>query len=1205
MARTLLATSLALALGLGAAAPASAQPAAPPTAPVSRPGNVDPSPERLEWLREAENMMRRYEGAANEQQRRMLALLVREYQRRLGQLNQRYAGQLTAAEKEKQQRQLEAIALLEKFIADHPNHKTHTPDAMYRLASLYLDQAEMLADSSDIMVDVDYEKPLALWERIIKEFPEYRQRGASMYLFATYVGTRRVDDEAEERRAIQVYRALVCANKYQPFGPTPPMLEREEVQKRLESKVLANPYTDCTPVPDTDPELILYGWVRGVAAAHFATPGEMDEAIAAYNYGLPDENHRLYEEALYMLAWSYYRRDILDKALELFDKSVVRYDKVVAAGGKPSLKLRGEALQYIAVTLTDPWEGEIDTDPDKAWARATQFYDGRESEPHVREVWETLGKAFYDLGGPALDRAVDAYSKAIGKPWHLHPENPVTHLAIVQVYERKGDKEAANRTRSELATRYAPCPPERKATRGPEDECGRWYEANETNRKAMENYRRIGERMLEVAVYETHQAAIDKHNEWLGAVDGTPEKAQLKAERDDLFRGALNHYRTFIDTYPASKNVYAYTYGIAEVLFYLGRYLDKPGPNGEVTKDTEGAVRHYAWVRDHKNLSAEFFEDSVFKIVKSYELETDAMVTAGAGGLKKLEVPTLTPGQVPPAETIPRPHLELQQAYDAYARLVNHKDKAPQMGFNAGLVSLAYFHLDDAVVRFELVLKRFCGNPEALRSKEALLAIHTARADDDAFRRTNQLFIGKKCGDADAIAKAQTQNRKLALREATRLADLNELGKAAQAYYQYFHDAPKDDDERAAALFNSAQLYENAGQPKRALYLYKEFSNRAESKDADNKLFRESPYRLPALILFADSYGNAYDYQNAAKKYLEIYKLATDPKKYGVTAPTGDGAQSFDEIRRQALFNAAAFYELDRDYKNAITYYKRYEALETDRRKQDRASWAVARIHDSSGNLYELEKAYAAWRKKYGSDAGNELDKIKSYYDLAVAYGKKNGRANERKADALKADTIKAWEGVKWGGVESLARVQAARMAGEFDFEMAEENFQKKWVPAKITTRPRTAADAKKAIDGLQKKALDAIKMFDDVAAKYRTYTLRYAVAANVRVGQIYLDYNSKVFTMPTPKFVLDQDKKSPGFIAAYEQALTQQLEKLGYRDIAKKQFLDVVEASKKPNAVLPKKWVTMAKDELNKEFDDIEEFPILNDELTEGTDAP
>src|SRR3954465_8704599 len=93
-------------------------------------------------------------------------------------------------------------------------------------------------------------------------------------------------------------------------------------------------------------------------------------------------------------------------------KSVVLYASPVAAGGTPPLELRDESIQYIAVAFTDPWSGETDTDPAKAFGRAKDYYKGRENQPHVRDVWVALGQAFEDL--QAWDQAVDAYRIAIG-----------------------------------------------------------------------------------------------------------------------------------------------------------------------------------------------------------------------------------------------------------------------------------------------------------------------------------------------------------------------------------------------------------------------------------------------------------------------------------------------------------------------------------------------------------------------------------------------------------------------------------------------------------------------------------------------------------------------------------------------------------------------------------------------------------------------
>src|SRR3989337_788241 len=105
-----------------------------------------------------------------------------------------------------------------------------------------------------------------------------------------------------------------------------------------------------------------------------------------------------------------------------------------------------------------------------------------------------------------------------------------------------------------------------------------------------------------------------------------------------------------------------------------------------------------------------------------------------------------------------------------------------------------------------------------------------------------------------------------------------------------------------------------------------------------------------------------------------------------------------DEIKRESLFNAAAFLELDRNFPQAIDYYKRYEAIETDVRKKDRSLWAIARMHRSAENVDALEKAYGDWRKKYGAAAGNEVDNLYTSHARARLYGKRAGTSNRQSA---------------------------------------------------------------------------------------------------------------------------------------------------------------------------------------------------------------
>src|SRR5690606_17665577 len=117
----------------------------------------------------------------------------------------------------------------------------------------------------------------------------------------------------------------------------------------------------------------------------------------------------------------------------------------------------------------------------------------------VRDVWVALGKAFADL--QAWDQAVDSYRVAIGPPWELHPKNPLVHQEIVNVFEQKGDKFAADNAAAELAIRYR-CPG------------SQWCTANEKDREAMETQRRISERALYAAARNTHSAATQMRKDY-------------------------------------------------------------------------------------------------------------------------------------------------------------------------------------------------------------------------------------------------------------------------------------------------------------------------------------------------------------------------------------------------------------------------------------------------------------------------------------------------------------------------------------------------------------------------------------------------------------------------------------------------------------------------------------------------------------------
>lgn len=1142
------------------------QPQPFPTGPANGPGlgpqvtaPIQLSPEEKRELAEVEADFEKFTQAATEHDTRMRTIARREYDSRTADLAKRYADRIAKTEAMKGKKHGETVALLEKFLVNHPDHEQFTPDAMFRLADLYIDLADEIVEQQLVAIEqsgqaqpeggvsADYSKSIALWEDILAKFPKYRQTPSTLYL-AAYYGMKK-----DERRSLQLFLALTCANQYKWNDPPAKAPTRQEALKRIEQKTLRDPYATCTPYKDAEPELVRHAWVRGIADYHFTVPGEIDEAIAAYlKVANGGNDSKLYAESLYKLAWSYYKRDKLFDSIQRFDESIKLYDQIVANGGTPALELRDESLQYISVAFTDPWEGEANSDPVRSFDRAKNFYKGRENEPHVRDVWVALGKAFTDL--QAWDQAVDSYRIAIGPPWELNPKNPVVHQEIVNVFELKGDKFAADAAAAELATRYAPGTP--------------WYAANEKDREAMENQRRIAERALYAATRNTHSAATEMRKAWESSSKKDPQEKQ---DYLAMYAKAVDLYRTFITTYPESDYVYEFTFLQGEALYWSERYPE--------------AIVAYSWVRDHRDMGAAYYIDAARSILQSYEAEVAKQVAAGT--IAALKVPTiadLKASQVNGTWTpqpIPDLYVKLRAEYETYQNIVQDPKAAPGQGINAALISLAYLHVDDAIQRFSTVMEKFCGNPEAVKAKDGILAIYEAQSNFDAIEATNKKFIAQKCGDANAIKLAVAQNRSLNFSRAAELFAKQQYAPAAEAFYRFYKTAPKDDPDLPVALYDSAVSYKLADKPKTAIALFKEFTSKPE------KLFRESSYYIDAMRLTAVSYQQAFDYSNAVKTYLEVYELSKTAARKGIKAPDplpGEKPQTLQQIGLDALYNAALASELNRDFKKAIELYTQYQGVESDRRKKDRALYSVVSIYRQSADVNSMEETAAKWRRTYGNDPGNEDDYVQTFYDAAALRKRKNqtGLAN-----TAGQETIKAWK-----AKGSIKAGRAAKLAGEWQLKFAEDSFAKTWEPYAIKTAAKTVDEAKKQNAAIEKAKTAAEDQYLALDA-YGVAEL--SMAAKVRYGDIQFTFGQKLSDAPIPVPVA----KNPAAVEAYEAQRDKNLTK--FVNEAKGQWMEVVDLAKRGG--ISNEWSRRAQVNLGREFP--QEFTVLSQEIIQGTSAP
>ncbi|HET6613695.1 MAG TPA: hypothetical protein VFG83_16965, partial [Kofleriaceae bacterium] len=734
--------------------------------------------------------------------------------------------------------------------------------------------------------------------------------------------------------------------------------------------------------------------------------------------------------------------------------------------------------------------------------------------------------------------------------WPLDPRAPVVHQKIVGALEAMGDKQAADEEAARLVARYAVGSP--------------WYEANRTNREAMENFDRIGERMLRAAAENMHRRAQIARQDYLASPTPEGEAAYI-----ELYGKAAGLYQQFITQYPTAPEVYEFTYRLGETHFFAQQYRE--------------AIDHYTWVRDHRELSDERFELAARSIVQSYQALIDAEVQAGR--LTKPATPSVEdlramPSPIQPLE-IPALYVEQQQALDQYQKLVDDPERAPNMAYESALISYRFLHLDDAVDRFGLVMSKFCSSPMAAQAKDGLLAIYEARGDDAKFEATTEAFIKQSCGTAEDIALAKAQSRSKDFRDASELFSKKQYAEAALAFYRYYKTTPEGDPNRPVALYNSAIAYDRSGHPKTAIFLFKEFTTNKQPE------FRKSEYYVEALYLTATAQQNAFDYDAAVKTFLDVAKIADDKGR-----KTPPGGRSLEEIRLDSLYNAAVLREVDRSFggkTGAIALYRRYLGEETDRRKKDRALWAIARVYESMGDERRAISTYGQWRKQYGADEGNADDYVYTFYNSAKL------EKTVRAADRARQATIDAWE-----KIGSPKGTRAAEMAAEYAFYFAEKKYKGAFEHFKIKRIPSNAKEADKILDKLDKLTFDTR---DQYTAISRFESPFWGLAALVRVGDTLFYSGQKVLEAPVPKNIEQLDRKYPekGVLFQYQDKLRQSLVD-PKQNAAKEQWIKVVNAAR--DAGVSNEWTELALQRLH-DFVSAEEYPVLRDGLVEGTEVP
>jgi tetratricopeptide (TPR) repeat protein len=366
----------------------SAHPLLPPPPP--------PTPQQVSALKALTEEADAYEKGAKDYRDTVTTIIKLHYEAKKKEILSGLDREIGVEKAELKKARENAIKRLEEFVAKYsgPNAQPEaTPDAMYRLAALYEERAR--SEEATDPIEVGLKPAIGLYKRVINEYPKYREL-AGIYYFLGHA----YNDSGRTNEAQQVWRSLVCHNKY-PY-PTPPDPKNPDAdtitplpqdhdeaywttwrashQDPKRFKKGAGPDTvyvevypqDCEMIPQPalrpgeEPKYVAEVWWQignwefdqldfggGVAKDEPIAVYDYNRAATAYLKAMQYKKPPLFGVSLYKYAWTLFKQQRYEAATKEFVHLLVYTDEQQKLTGDPGADFRSEAYTYIAGSLTN------------------------------------------------------------------------------------------------------------------------------------------------------------------------------------------------------------------------------------------------------------------------------------------------------------------------------------------------------------------------------------------------------------------------------------------------------------------------------------------------------------------------------------------------------------------------------------------------------------------------------------------------------------------------------------------------------------------------------------------------------------------------------------------------------------------------------------------------------------------------------------
>jgi tetratricopeptide (TPR) repeat protein len=832
---------------------------------------------------------------------------------------------------------------------------------------------------------------------------------------------------------------------------------------------------------------------------------ELDKALMAYKKVAEYKDSQVYMYAIYKQGWCYYNLHEWDKAKESFQEVVHMSDMEEGTTGR-KIDLRKEALNDFTLTYSHAGGAE---------AAPRVFQRLAPKEAHGLLV--NLASMFFGAGQDK--KAIILYRYLIDAE-KCSAEVPFYQGRVVDAASRVGDKRytvTQVRRLLELFKSVEGC------VKNPDEkQKGRIQEARE---------------LAELT---------------LRKLSSTWYKEAKETQQKETFEYAQELFGDYLDLFPESKDAYDMRFAYAELLFHrLGRY-DRAAV--EYTKLVEEDL---AFLKKHgkfppketdpkkRSAPGTYLCDSAFKSMqanrellkkdrKTEKKKTKEARKAGDEGKKKQT-----------KQAIPRNKLRFIRSAEIYMDNCPQDQDVGDVKYDIAKTYYDYYHLDEAIKRFDELVRDIPKSDLALYSANLVLDALQEKEDFEALNTYARKYF--KNQDLMANEKLRADLTRLIPEIAfKRISGLEALlakppegqpvlpevrikSKVAFAYIGFWREFPQNslaDD----ALFNASILYEQAERLDKA----------RKARELLIEKYPESDLVPGTIFNLAENYERLADFARAAslyERYAETYKKMKglgkavsykqggkpDKKPAGKKPADKKAAKAAKEERfegnrrtwnledaQDALMNAGIYREALRQYDKAVKNRNEYVDLFPDSPDAHKVFYSIGLMHERLGKHALAAEVYKAFAQKYFKQ---DPDKAIAAHMKRAVLLRKQKKPDWKEIDREIRETLKLYNAYKKKFKELP---EAAEAAAQASFILAEPTYDE-YLKYKFTV-----ITGKKAEEHLKKQLADKLKLFKKVEAVYTDVAKlkqpEWAIASLYRIGRAYENFAETFYKAPLPK---------------------------------------------------------------------------------------